>query len=153
MSDPRRDAVVAEAESWLGTPFHHQARIKGVGVDCGNFQLGVYEALGHIPHVDVPYYPPDWAMHRDEEWFLSYLTSFSTEYEGPPAGRTPEPGDLVIFQFGRLYSHGAIVAPAWPRLIHAYWRIGKVCRGDAGDALLAYRRDGSPRLRRFFTRF
>jgi cell wall-associated NlpC family hydrolase len=29
-----RAAVVAEARSWLGTPFHHQGRVKAAGVDC-----------------------------------------------------------------------------------------------------------------------
>lgn len=30
----QRAAVIAEAESWLSTPYHHEARIKGHGVDC-----------------------------------------------------------------------------------------------------------------------
>lgn len=25
--------AVAEAVTWLGTPYHHQGRVKGVGVD------------------------------------------------------------------------------------------------------------------------
>jgi cell wall-associated NlpC family hydrolase len=29
-----RAAVVREAESWIGTPFHHAARVKGAGIDC-----------------------------------------------------------------------------------------------------------------------
>ncbi len=29
-----RDQIVMEIRSWLGTPFHHQGRLKGVGVDC-----------------------------------------------------------------------------------------------------------------------
>ena len=28
-----RAAIVAEAMSWIGTPYHSHARIKGVGVD------------------------------------------------------------------------------------------------------------------------
>ena len=36
-----RAAVVAEAIAWLGTPYHHRARIKGVGVDCAQLALGV----------------------------------------------------------------------------------------------------------------
>ena len=35
----QRLAVVAEAESWLGTPYHHEARIKGHGVDCVEHQV------------------------------------------------------------------------------------------------------------------
>lgn len=30
----QRAAVAQEALAWLGTPYHHHARIKGVGVDC-----------------------------------------------------------------------------------------------------------------------
>lgn len=32
-----QDKLVAEAMSWLNTPFLHQGAIKGVGVDCANF--------------------------------------------------------------------------------------------------------------------
>ena len=28
-----RSALIAEARSWLGTPWHHQASLKGVGCD------------------------------------------------------------------------------------------------------------------------
>ena len=29
-----RAAVVTEAKTWIGTPFHHAARVRGAGVDC-----------------------------------------------------------------------------------------------------------------------
>lgn len=38
--------IVAAARSWLGTPFHHQGRVKGVGVDCAGLVLGVAAELG-----------------------------------------------------------------------------------------------------------
>jgi cell wall-associated NlpC family hydrolase len=31
----------------------------------------------------------------------------------------PQPGDFVVFRFGRTYSHGAIVVE-WPIVIHSY---------------------------------
>lgn len=34
--DLQRAAVVAEARSWIGTPYHNCADVKGAGVDCGN---------------------------------------------------------------------------------------------------------------------
>lgn len=34
--------AVAEAITWLGTPYHHQGRVKGVGVDCGTLLCEVY---------------------------------------------------------------------------------------------------------------
>ena len=38
--------VVCEARTWLGTPFHHQARAKGEACDCAGLVIGVARALG-----------------------------------------------------------------------------------------------------------
>ncbi len=120
-----RAAVVAEAERWLGTPFHHQGRVRGAGVDCAMLLAEVYERCGLVAHVDPGYYPPDWHMHRDAERYLDRLLAHGRELDGPPL-----PGDVAVFRFGRTFSHGAIVA-AWPRVIHAYWAVGRVVWGDA----------------------
>ncbi len=40
--------VAAEAMSWAGTPFAHQASLRGVGCDCGGLVRGVAVALGCI---------------------------------------------------------------------------------------------------------
>jgi|ERR1700722_18035664 hypothetical protein len=66
----QRQRVVAEAEAWLRTPYHHMGRIKGGGTDCLMLLAEVYEAAGVIPHVDVPFYPPDWNLHRDAERYV-----------------------------------------------------------------------------------
>ena len=29
-----RETIIAEARAWIGTPYHHQAALKGVGCDC-----------------------------------------------------------------------------------------------------------------------
>ena len=38
--------IVAVARGWLGTKFHHQGRVKGVGVDCIGLLVGVVRELG-----------------------------------------------------------------------------------------------------------
>lgn len=38
--------VVAEARAWLGTPYQHQQRLRGVAVDCVGLVIGVARALG-----------------------------------------------------------------------------------------------------------
>lgn len=43
-----RAEVVAEARSWLGTPWAHQQRSKGVAVDCAGLVIGVARALGLV---------------------------------------------------------------------------------------------------------
>jgi cell wall-associated NlpC family hydrolase len=33
--------IVTQARGWIGTPFHHQARLKGIGCDCLGLCVGV----------------------------------------------------------------------------------------------------------------
>jgi len=42
---PIRCSIIAEARSWIGTPYHHQAALKGVGYDCLGFVRGVWRAI------------------------------------------------------------------------------------------------------------
>lgn len=53
-----RHEVVASARSLLGTPFHHQGRLAGVGVDCAGVPILVCRMLGlKPPEFDVIGYP------------------------------------------------------------------------------------------------
>lgn len=128
-----RTAVVEEAKSWLGTNFHHHAAVKGAGVDCLNLLAEVYHAAGLIPRIAIPHYPPDFMLHRDAERFLDGLSAHARETLGPPL-----PGDIALFKFGRVFSHGTIVV-AWPSLIHANFMAKAVCWGNADQAPLAGR--------------
>ena len=115
-----RRAVLEEARGWIGTPFHHAARVKGAGVDCLMLLAEVYQRAGVAARIDPPFYVPDWHLHRDAERYLEGLLLYARPIDGPPF-----PGDIALFRFGRTLSHGAIVSE-WPRLIHAYWSIGVV---------------------------
>lgn len=121
-----RAAVVTEAIAWLGTPYHHRARLKGVGVDCAQLVLGVYAGVGLIEAFDTGDYPPDWHLHRDGERYLTVVQSLAVEID--PADI--QPGDVLLFKFGRAFSHGAIVT-AWPQVVHANRKDGAVILGDA----------------------
>ncbi len=130
--DPRRVAVVAEARTWLGTPYHHHGRVKGVGTDCVMLLAEVYEAAGVLSHVEIPFYAPDWNLHRASELYFDGLLDHAVEIEGPP-----QPGDVALFKFGRCFAHGAIVTE-WPHLIHAWIGLG-VLTGDATQVTLVRR--------------
>ena len=41
-----RNRIVSTAREWLGTPFHHQGRVKGVGCDCAGLVVAVAKTLG-----------------------------------------------------------------------------------------------------------
>jgi hypothetical protein len=110
-----RAKIVAEARSWIGTPYHPSADIKGVGVDCGMILVRVYVDLGLVAPFDPRPYPKDWHLHRGEERYLQLLLARTTEVAAPA------PGDVALFKYGRCYSHGGIVAKALPlTLVHAF---------------------------------
>lgn len=74
-----RARLVAEAESWIGTPYHTGARVKGAGVDCLTFVAGVFENAGLVPKLAIPHYPPDWHLHRDDERYLEGVLQYCVE--------------------------------------------------------------------------
>ena len=120
-----REKVVAEALSWVGTPYHHQARKKGVGVDCAMLLLEVYHNAGFIPDITFESYPPDWHHHKNEERYLKWVKRYAFEFPGPPL-----PGDVAMYRFGKCTAHGAIVVH-WPTVIHAFLPAGCVVPEDA----------------------
>ena len=40
-----REQIVAAARGWAGTPYHHQASVKGVGCDCLGLIRGLWREL------------------------------------------------------------------------------------------------------------
>ena len=139
----QQQAVVSEAITWVGTPYHRGAKIKGVGVDCGQFLIGVFEGAGYLKpgECDPGYYPHEIHLHRAEERYLEWILKFCTKVQNP------QPGDIAMFRFGQSSSHSAIVIE-WPKVIHSYVRMGVVV-SSAEEALLCYP-DGSSRLTGFY---
>lgn len=140
----QRLAVVAEARSWLGTPYHHMGRLKGVGVDCAMLPAEVYAACGLIPAQPVEFYPMDWNLHRGAERYLEHVLRHAVEVAEPSTG------DLVLWRYGRCLAHGAIVID-WPLIIHAVVHSGVVLDDGEAPALRRERRDGRPRERHVYS--
>ncbi len=124
--DEAREAVDAEAMTWLRTPWHHRAHIKGVGVDCGQFPLCVYSAVGLLEWFDTGEYARDHMLHSAEERMLAVIQRFTGEIDASEI----KMGDVALYKFGRAFSHAAIVR-TWPQVIHPLVRAGCVTLGDA----------------------
>ena len=131
MSQEQRQAVIAEARKWIGTPYHLNAQIVGVGVDCGTFLTAVFEGAGLIERPDLGTFTPDFNLHRGDEVYLGWLRKYCRQVT------TARPGDIVVYRFGRIFAHGALVLD-WPQIIHCYTGRG-VILADATDATLAPR--------------
>lgn len=115
-----RVAVVAEARSWLGTPWVHQHRTKGVGVDCAGLVIGVARALGLVPPaMDVNHYArtPDGSL-------LATCDAWMQRHDVAAA----EPGDVLVMRFDTDPQHLAIVADyvhGGLSIVHALDRAGR----------------------------
>jgi len=68
-----RADIVNVARGYVGTPWHHRARLPGVGLDCAGVLICVCRELGIVaPDFDVPEYSitPDGSML---EWCDRYM--------------------------------------------------------------------------------
>lgn len=111
-----REQVVEEALTWLGTPYHHLACLKGVGVDCGRFLEGVGKVLGVIPASFTPAtYSPQHHLHRREEVYRDYFLRMGCTIV-PWEDMTP--GVMITFRLGHVVSHSGIYMPN-NQIIHA----------------------------------
>jgi len=117
-----REAVVAAARRWLGTPYRHQASVRGEGADCLGLIRGVWrEVIGTEPET-TPAYRPDWAEVGGEETLLAAARRWLREIPVDAAAL----GDVILFRMepGCPAKHCAILSDLEgpePRMIHAYW--------------------------------
>lgn len=116
-----RAMIVAEARTWIGTPYRHQASARGAGADCLGLLRGVWRALyGAEPEIAPPYGPTaiDDAFRRSG---AEPLLAAARRHFIDRADADPLAGDALIF---RIESDGparhcALYAGAG-RIIHAY---------------------------------
>ncbi len=119
----RGQDVVAAARGWIGTPYRHQASLKGVGCDCLGLVRGVWRELRGEEPESPPPYTPGWAEMSGEDALLWAARRHLREI-GPAGAR---PGDVLLFRMalGAPAKHVAIVSEAAggrvKAVIHAYW--------------------------------
>jgi cell wall-associated NlpC family hydrolase len=140
--------VIEAARGYLGTPWKHQARVRGVGVDCIGLLVGAYRDAGYAIE-DVK----DYGRNPNPRRFLHHLARQFTRVSGrdamwassdPAAWQYAIPGDLLVFQFvgpdlpqhvGIATDRGVIhtyqtagfvaehaMTDEWRRKVHSVWR-------------------------------
>jgi len=113
-----RSRIIAAARDWIGTPYRHQASVKGHGADCLGLVRGVWrELVGPEPEPPPPY-APDWvergggeALHEAAERWLCAV----------PLAQA-QPGDVLLFRMDAAspFKHCAILSGSGA-FVHAYW--------------------------------
>jgi NlpC/P60 family putative phage cell wall peptidase len=124
-----RELIVAETRTWIGTPYRHQASLKGIGCDCLGLVRGVWRAvIGEEPE-RAPPYAADWAeAARGEplaEAAARHLVALAlTASRSMPAGGAGSgwgPGDVLLFRWrANLPAKHAAIVSAPDRMVHAH---------------------------------
>ncbi|WP_425083004.1 NlpC/P60 family protein [Ruegeria profundi] len=116
----RKQDIVDTARAWLGTPYVHQASVRGAGADCLGLLRGAWrEVIGHEPEA-VPVYSMDWSEPQGEERMWAAARRYLIEK--PAAAMVA--GDVLLFRMrdSGVAKHLGIVSSIGevPRFIHAY---------------------------------
>lgn len=118
-----RTLALTAARGWIGTPYRHQASLKGEGADCLGLIRGVWrEVVGPEPE-PLPPYAADWAEVGGEESLWAAARRWLVEI---PLVRAA-PGDVLLFRMapGCPAKHCALLSADGDsgerRMIHAYW--------------------------------
>jgi len=114
--EDRRQAVLNCAFDWLGTPYQHQASVKGVGTDCLGLIRGVWRDLYGYEPENPPAYTTNWAEETGEETLLDAAKRWLEPIE------RPEVGDVLLFRMtGEAPCKHIGILSAPDKLLHAYW--------------------------------
>lgn len=112
--------IVDAARRWLGTPYRHQASVRGAGTDCLGLIRGVWrDVLGAEPET-VPAYSRDWSEPQGEERMWA---AARRHLRALPPGEYAL-GDVILFRMraGSVAKHVGIISATGsaPKFIHAY---------------------------------
>jgi NlpC/P60 family putative phage cell wall peptidase len=111
-----RARIVAEARRWIGTPYRHQASLRGVGCDCLGLVRGVWREVIGAEAERPPAYTPDWAEALQRDTLLIAARTHMREV----AVEAARPGDVLLFRLrpGAMAKHLAILTEA-DAMLHA----------------------------------
>lgn len=112
------DDIIAAARECLDTPFRHQGRLPGIGIDCAGVAIHVAKRIG-ADCFDVDGYGPVPVGGELEKALDAQPCLDPVEL----ADRLP--GDLLLMRFAAEPQHLAICAG--DTIVHAYEAVGKCC--------------------------
>jgi NlpC/P60 family putative phage cell wall peptidase len=116
-----REQIVAVARDWLGTPYHHQASVKGVGCDCLGLIRGLWRELQGPEPEALPAYTRDWGDVTGSEPLLAV----ARRHLLPLASvNLAQPGDMLVFRMQASVAKHAGVLTSGEHFIHAVEELG-----------------------------
>ncbi len=118
-----REAVIAATLDWVGTPYRHQGRLKGVACDCLGLVRGVWQEVYGNELADPGPYSADWAEGAGDEPLLEGLRRHFGEMAQPDIAD----GDVIAFRWRpHLQAKHVAIMVGPDRFAHAYQGHGVV---------------------------
>ncbi len=113
---PTAEDVVRVARNWIGTPYHHQASLRGVGTDCLGLVRGIWRDLYQREAEMPPRYTRDWAEASGRETMLEAARRHMIEKQLADAAA----GNVVVFRLrdGAVAKHAGVLT-GLDTMIHA----------------------------------
>ncbi len=113
-----RSLIVAETRTWIGTPYQHQASLKGIGCDCLGLVRGVWRAVVGAEPEQTPPYAPGWAEAASGE---EALAAAAARHLIAIELNDFREGDVLLFRWRSHMpaKHAAIVTSA-DTMVHAH---------------------------------
>lgn len=135
----KTDRIVEIAREWIGTPFHHQGSVRGVGCDCVGLVRGVYRELYGVEPPALVNYSLDWGDADGKE----RLVETAEEYLERVPKTDMSKGDVVLIRWkaSRVAKHAMILTEdRGTRAIHAINRnpVAEVYLNDAWRKLIVH---------------
>lgn len=104
---------------WLGTPYHHNAKIRGVGVDCARFVIGACEDAGLLEKDSLVLgdYSNEWALHHTRDVMHEVAEKYGIQVKNPRRGDIFT--NMVVWRVMRVFIWGMmklfmrILTPVW----------------------------------------
>ncbi len=119
--------IVAEAYRWIGTPYVHQASVRGAGCDCLGLIRGVWRQVHGAEPEQAPHYSPDWGEPQGEELLWQAASRHMAQCADVDDWTL---GQILLFRMreGSIAKHLGILSQAEPDpcFVHAYARHGVV---------------------------
>ncbi len=132
--------IVKATRRWIGTPYHDQASVRGVGCDCLGLLRGVWRDVVGPEPMPVPPYSRDWGEAGPVEALVEAARAAMIELDISDACT----GDVILFRMragaiskhvgilsgttrsARLHCSGRSGRSARSHFIHAYERTGVI---------------------------
>ena len=118
----KNEQMIEAARACLHTPFHHQGRAPGVGLDCIGLVIVALRSAGRYVQDRT-----DYSRRPDGKSLVAAL-----EAHGAQRAEAIEPGDVLLFRYDRQPQHVAL-ATGPGTMIHSFAPAGKVVETAIGD--------------------